>query len=468
VDWLTAEGSWLSRLLLQRSLAGIYLIAFFVARNQFPALLGERGLTPVPRYLGHVSFRRAPSLFHWRYSDRLLRAVAWTGVVVAAACLAGVPERGPLAVSMLAWALLWVLYLSIVNVGQIWYGFGWESLLLEAGFLAVFLGSAETSPPALVLFAFRWLLFRLEFGAGLIKLRGDPCWRDLTCLEYHHETQPMPNPLSWWFHRLPRSLHRVEVLANHGTQLVVPWFLFAPQPVAAVAAAVIMVTQAWLVLSGNFSWLNVLTMALAFAALGLGGSPPELSAPAWHQVLVVGVTALVVVLSWWPVRNMIGRRGQAMNASFNQLHLVNTYGAFGSVTKVRREIVIEGAASAGSDATWREYEFKGKPGDVTRRPPQIAPYHLRLDWLMWFAALSPAYADAWFRPLLEKLLHGDTQTLRLLRVNPFPDAPPAVVRARLYRYQFTTRAERKASGAYWRRTLVGEFAPAVSLPHRQP
>jgi hypothetical protein len=464
VRWLTAEGSWLSRLLLQRSLAGIYLVAFLVARNQFPALLGERGLTPVTRYLRQVSFRRSPSLFHWRYSDRLLRAVSWTGVGVALACLLGLPERGPLVVSMLAWALLWVLYLSIVNVGQIWYGFGWESLLLEAGFLAVFLGSETTSPPALVLWAFRWLLFRLEFGAGLIKMRGDRCWRDLTCLQYHHETQPMPNPLSWWFHRLPRPLHRVEVLANHGTQLVVPWFLFAPQPVASGAAVVIMVTQAWLVLSGNFSWLNVVTMALAFSALGLEGSPPDLSAPGWHQVLVVAVTVLVAVLSWWPVRNLIGRGGrQAMNASFNQLHLVNTYGAFGSVTKVRNEIVIEGAASAGPGAEWREYEFKGKPGDVRRRPPQVAPYHLRLDWLMWFAALSPAYADGWFGPLLHKLLEGDTQTLRLLRVNPFPDGPPAVVRARLYRYRFTTRAERRASGVYWHRTLVGEYASPVSL-----
>jgi hypothetical protein len=461
VRWLTAEGSWLSRLLLQRSLAGVYLVAFLVARNQFPALLGERGLTPVPRYLRHVSFRRAPSIFHWRYSDRLLRAVTWVGIAAAAACLVGVPERGPLAVSMLAWAVLWLLYLSIVNVGQIWYGFGWESLLLEAGFLAIFLGSDATTPPVLILWAFLWLLFRLEFGAGLIKLRGDRCWRDLTCLQYHHETQPMPNPLSRWFHLLPRSLHRVEVLANHGTQLVVPWFLFAPQPVAAGAAVVVLVTQGWLVLSGNFSWLNVLTMTLALAALDLGGAPPDLSAPAWHQALVVGVAALVVVLSWWPVRNMIGRRGQAMNASFNQLHLVNTYGAFGSVTKVRHEIVIEGAASPGPDPEWREYEFKGKPGDVHRRPPQVAPYHLRLDWLMWFAALSPAYGDAWFGPLLRKLLEGDQQTLRLLRANPFPDAPPAVVRARLYRYRFTTRAERKATGARWHRTLVGEYAGPI-------
>jgi hypothetical protein len=181
---------------------------------------------------------------------------------------------------------------------------------------------------------------------------------------------------------------------------------------------------------------------------------------------VLALTALVVILSWWPVRNMIGRGGQAMNASFNRFHLVNTYGAFGSVTKVRHEIVIEGTAdpSPGPDAEWREYEFKGKPGDVGRRPPQVAPYHLRLDWLMWFAALSPAYADAWFGPLLQKLLEGDRPTLRLLRRDPFPDAPPAVIRARYYRYRFTTRAERRETGAWWNRVLVGEYAPPVSLP----
>ena len=148
-----------------------------------------------------------------------------------------------------------------------WYGFGWESLLLEAGFLAIFLGNDDTAPPVLVLWLVRWLLFRVEFGAGLIKLRGDPCWRDLTCLYYHHETQPMPGPLSWFFHHLPKPLHRVEVAGNHFAQLVVPFALFAPQPVASVAAAIVIVTQLWLVLSGNFAWLNWITIILAFSAI---------------------------------------------------------------------------------------------------------------------------------------------------------------------------------------------------------
>jgi hypothetical protein len=220
-----------------------YLVAFLTAVNQFRALLGERGLTPVPVFLRYTSFRRNPSIFHLYYSDRFALAVAWTGTVLSAALLAGILDHVPLAVSMVMWAALWALYLSIVNVGQVWYAFGWESLLLETGFLATFLGNAGTAPPAPILWLLRWLLFRLEFGAGLIKLRGDPCWRDLTCLYYHHETQPMPSPLSWLFHRLPRPLHRIEVAGNHLAQLVMPFAFFAPQPVASIGAGYIIATQ---------------------------------------------------------------------------------------------------------------------------------------------------------------------------------------------------------------------------------
>jgi hypothetical protein len=208
VDWFSASGYWLSRLVFQRALAVVYLIAFVAALNQFRPLIGERGLLPVPRFLGAVTFRQSPTIFKLRYSDRLFAAAAWTGAAVSVAAVLGLTERGPAWASMLAWAVLWGLYLSIVNVGQTWYGFGWESLLLEAGFLAIFLGSSKTAPPTLVLWLLRWLLFRVEFGAGLIKIRGDRCWRDLTCLSYHHETQPMPNPLSWYFHHLPDGLTR--------------------------------------------------------------------------------------------------------------------------------------------------------------------------------------------------------------------------------------------------------------------
>lgn len=472
MDWFSSPEYWLGRLLLQRALASLYLVAFIAAANQFRPLLGERGLLPVPDFVAAVPFRRTPSIFHFRYSDRLLLTVAWTGAAVAVAAVLGLPERGPIWLSMLAWLTLWVLYLSIVNVGQTFYAFGWESLLLEAGFLAIFLGPASTAPPLLVIWLFRWLLFRLEFGAGLIKLRGDPCWRDLTCLHFHHETQPMPNPLSWYFHRLPKPLHRVEVLANHFAQVVAPWGLFAPQPVAAIAGGIIVATQSWLIVSGNFSWLNFLTLTCAAMAFDNGmldglvsARPPELhNAPAWFAAVVIALALIAAALSYWPIRNLASRR-QLMNYSFNPVHLVNTYGAFGSITRERYEVVIEGTDTAelGPATPWKEYEFKGKPGDPKRRPPQVAPYHRRLDWLMWFAALSPAYARDWFGPLLLRLLQNDPATLRLLRDNPFPERPPRCVRAVLYQYRFSTWRERRGTGAWWVRTPAGEYTPPVSL-----
>jgi len=469
VNWFTASEYWWSRLVFQRALAGLYFVAFLAAALQFRALIGERGMLPVPRFVARVPFRRAPSLFQLHYSDRYFALCAWTGCAVAVALAAGLDSRLPLWGGMLLWLVPWLLYLSIVNVGQTWYGFGWESLLLEVGFLAVFLGNDEVAPPIVVLFLLRWILFRVEFGAGLIKMRGDACWRKLTCLDHHHETQPMPGPLSWFFHHLPLPLHRVEVAANHVTQLAVPFLLFTPQPIATAAAALMIVTQLWLVLSGNFAWLNWITITLALSALSalrLPGDPPSLpGTPLWYEALVLAVAGLLLGLSYHPVRNMLSRR-QIMNRSFDPLHLVNTYGAFGSVSRIRYEVVVEGTADdvPREDSEWKEYEFKGKPGDPRRWPRQFAPYHLRLDWMMWFAALSPAYAETWFGALVERLLENDPATLKLLRRSPFPaDAPPHYVRARLFRYRYTSWRELRETGACWERTNVREYLPPTRL-----
>ncbi|MFJ3655983.1 lipase maturation factor family protein [Streptomyces nigra] len=466
MDWFVAPEYETSRLVFQRTLAGVYLVAFLTAALQFRALLGERGLLPVPRFVARVPFRAAPSLFQLHYSDRFFAGCAWAGCAVSAALLAGVDSLVPLWAALLLWLVPWLLYLSIVNVGQTWYSFGWESLLLEVGFAAVWLGNDEVAPPVVVLFLLRWILFRVEFGAGLIKMRGDECWRKLTCLDHHHETQPMPGPLSWFFHHLPKPLHRVEVAANHVTQLVVPFLLFTPQPVATAAAALMIGTQLWLVLSGNFAWLNWITIVLALSAVAFPADPPDRpGAPLWYEVTVLVVAALLVGLSYHPVANMISRR-QVMNRSFDPLHLVNTYGAFGSVSRVRHEVVIEGTLdeTPREDSDWREYEFKGKPGDPRRWPRQFAPYHLRLDWLMWFAALSPSYAGSWFGTLMERLLENDRATLRLLRRSPFPpDEPPCFVRARLFRYRYTTWRELRETGACWERTFVREYLPPTRL-----
>ncbi|MEV0182611.1 lipase maturation factor family protein [Streptomyces sp. NPDC050625] len=466
MDWFTAPEYWWSRLIFQRALAGVYLVAFLTAALQFRALLGERGMLPIPHFLRRVRFRDAPSLFHLRYSDRLFAGCCWAGCAVSAALLAGVDSQLPLWGGLVLWLVPWALYLSVVNVGQTWYAFGWESLLLEVGFLGAFVGNDEVAPPVVVLFLLRWILFRVEFGAGLIKMRGDACWRQLTCLYYHHETQPMPGPLSWFFHHLPQPLHRVEVAANHFTQLVVPVLLFTPQPIATAAASLMIVTQLWLVLSGNFSWLNWITIVLALSALRIPAAAPSVPpTPLWYEVVVLAVAALIVWLSYHPVLNMISRR-QVMNRSFDPLHLVNTYGAFGSVSRIRYEVVVEGTLDdvLHEDARWREYEFKGKPGDPRRWPRQFAPYHLRLDWLMWFAALSPAYAGSWFGALVERLLENDRDTLKLLRSSPFPpDEPPRYIRARLFRYRYTTWRELRETGACWERTYVRDYLPPTRL-----
>jgi hypothetical protein len=481
---LAAPDYQIARLLIERGLAALYLVAFVVAWRQFPALCGDRGLEPAPRFIAAVPrFLDAPTLFRWTgYSDAKLRALSALGVAIALALLLGLPQSSRLpaeiglGLTMGAWFVLWAMYQSIVNVGGSFYSFGWETLLLEAGFLAIFLGNGAVAPPLLVLFLYRWLAFRVEFGAGLIKLRGDRCWRDLTCMDFHHETQPMPNPLSWLFHKLPRRLHRAETIGNFVAQLVLPFGLLLPQPFATVAAVLMLLTQLYLVVSGNYAWLNWVTIVVMTAAIAdpvLQAVVPNLATvpadafaatPAWFAVAVLALTLVVAVLSWFPVRNLLSPR-QAMNASFDPFRLVNTYGAFGSVSRVRDEVVVEGtdAESVDPATAWREYEFKGKPGNVRRLPPQYAPYHLRLDWLMWFLPLSSRYGERWFLPFLVKLLEGDRPTLALLRGNPFPDAPPRYVRARLYRYRFTTWRERRETGAWWARTLVGEYVQPIGL-----
>ena len=463
--------SWYSRFLFERSLALMYLVAFAVAANQFVPLLGEHGLLPASRFTQFVPFRASPSLFYLSPTDTAFRIAAWSGIALALLALSAWPQlRGTIA-SAVVWGALWLLYLSFVNVGQIFYGFGWETLLLEAGFLAIFLGGMATVPNTWIVWMYRWMLFRLMFGAGLIKLRGDQCWRDLTCLNYYFETQPIPNPLSWYFHWLPEGAHKAGVLINHFVEVVVPFGLFAPQPIAGIAGLVTVGFQGVLIASGNLSWLNWLTVVLCIPALDdrflswLPVTPPLLhDAGTVHRGAIYALAVIVALLSVAPALNMLSS-SQVMNTSFEPLHLVNTYGAFGSVTKTRYEIVIEGTDDdAVSDRTaWREYEFTGKPGDPSRRPTQIAPYHLRLDWLMWFAAFSSTPQDEWFIAFLRQLLRGDPATLSLLRSNPFPDRPPRFLRARYYRYRFTTPDERRKTGRWWNRELSGEYVPPITL-----
>jgi hypothetical protein len=476
----------LVRLLIQRGMAAIYLIGFVVVLRQFKPLLGERGLLPVTEHLPGIGFAErfaaAPGLFAWRYSDRLLDAVGWTGTVVSTLAFFGITERGPIWLSIAAWLLLWFLYLSVVNAGDRFYGFGWESMLIEAGFFTAFLGPRWMIPSVLPLLILRWMLFRTEMGAGLIKLRHDTCWRDLTCLYYHYETQPLPNPLSWYFHRLSKPMHRFSALFSHFVQVVVPFGLFAPQPVAAIAGALIILHQLILIVSGNYSWLNWLTVVLGITAfsdatLGVHSAAILAPRPLWFDIVLWIVTAATILLSIQPAVNLVSPH-QAMNRSYNRWHLVNAYGAFGSVSKERYELVLQGTADGviTPGTEWREYEFRAKPGDPKRTPPQIAPYHLRLDWLVWFIPFSIAvtphgirasHYEVWFLRFIQRLLANDHSILKLMRANPFPEQPPARIRAVLFLYRYTTPEEKRATGAWWVRRELGVYLPPLSLDDLQ-
>ncbi|HEY2124728.1 MAG TPA: lipase maturation factor family protein [Chthoniobacterales bacterium] len=473
----------LTRFVILRLLGFVYAVAFLAAAQQLVPLIGEHGLTPATHFLHSLQaalgsraagMTQVPTLFWLGISDRALVLAAWVGFGLSLVVLGGYANAVIL-------TILWAIYMSIVHVGQIWYGYGWEIQLLETGFLAIFLCPLldarpfpRSPPPLLVLWLFRWLGFRIMLGAGLIKLRGDPCWRDLTCLCYHYETQPIPNPLSLYLHFAPRWFHQIETAWNHFTELIVPWFSFGPRHARHVAGVLLVSFQVFLILSGNLSFLNWLTIIPFLACFDdtwlrrilpqalvrraeMAAEKSERSRV--HEGLAVCLIILVAYLSIAPVLNLASGR-QAMNTSFNPLDLVNTYGAFGTVGRERDEIIFEGTSDMRitGDTQWKEYEFKAKPGDPNRRPAVIAPYQPRIDWQIWFAAMASPADYPWTLHFVWKLLQNDPPTLSLLANNPFPDAPPHYIRARLYRYQFAPPGEK----GWWKREPVGDWLPALS------
>ena len=355
--------------------------------------------------------------------------------------------------------LLWIIYMSFVHIGQIFYGYGWEIQLIETGFLAMFLCPlfdprpfSKFAPPKQVIWLFRWLAFRIYLGAGLIKIRGDECWRNLTCLYHHYETQPIPNPLSPYFHFMPKWFHKLGVLWNHFAELIVPFFVFYPKFLRHIAGILLISFQFILILSGNLSFLNWLTILPAIACFD--DSFFRKIMPRWiiqkaeysqknqkiYRLQPYVTWALVVLVAWLsiPVIQNLFSSHQYMNTSFTKFPLVNTYGAFGSVGKERYELILEGTQDKTIDqkTQWKEYEFKAKPGNIYRKHPIIAPYQPRIDWQIWFAAMQRPEHNPWLIHLIWKLLDNDKDALSLLANNPFPDSSPKYIRVQFYRYEF--------------------------------
>ncbi|MEE2657617.1 MAG: lipase maturation factor family protein [Candidatus Latescibacterota bacterium] len=472
----------LTRWLFLRLLGLIYSCAFYVLLFQLEPLIGRNGLLPVRLYLDRFGasgggFFELPSLMWLHSGDGFMLALATFGLGLSLLLLVGYATGAHL-------LALWFLYTSFVNVGQLFYGYGWEILLLETGFLAVFLcpfvgdgwRHRSLAPERTVLWLLRWLLFRVMFGAGLIKIRGDACWTDLTCLLYHYESQPIPNPISPLLHHMPAWFHAAGVLFNHLVELVAPFLLFATPRVRWVGAGLIAVFQMILIVSGNLAFLNHLTIAVCVAGFddrlwvqvlparfvswvrtpNASVGPPVPKAPRrWAAAVLLLVVAY---LSINPVTNLLSSR-QAMNTSFDRLHLVNTYGAFGSVGKVRNEVILLGTTDPkpGPHSEWKEYEFNCKPGDPTRRPCWMSPYHYRVDWQIWFAAMTDYRTQPWIVHFAYKLLVADPGALGLLARDPFNGERPTALRADLYRYRFAPVGDT----AWWLRERIGEYLPLL-------
>jgi hypothetical protein len=480
VRWCTPRRYTLTRFVILRLLGVVYVFAFLGIILQGPALLGSHGLTPVATSVQGQSFWDVLSVFVLDPSDAALAAWAWLGLALGVACAGGYANLPSLLV-------LWFIYGSYERVGQLWFGFGWEIQLLETTLIAAVLAHPwdprplrAPAPPMTGIALARWLVFRIMLGAGLIKWRGDACWRELTCLDWHFETQPIPNPLSPVFHHLPHAALAAGVVLNHVVELVAPWFVFGPRIARLIAGSLMLAFQLVLIVSGNLAFLNWLTIVPILACFDddflLAILPPR--ARAWvnarmlapttparitgHRVWAWVFAAIVAVKSLVVVDNLLAiDHPQAMNRSYDRLALVNTYGAFGSVGDVRHELVIEGTLSAdpgAPDSEWRAYELPCKPGDLTRRPCVLGPYHRRLDWLIWFSAMYDTPHDPWIVHLVWKLLDGDVGIRRELAVDPFDGSPPRWVRIRRFVYHL----EAWSADAWWTRDSEQLWLPPMS------
>jgi hypothetical protein len=481
----------LVRWLFLRALGLVYLVAFVSLLVQVHGLIGSRGILPAGTlmdaartyfdgaHVGIERYRVLPTLGWISASDASLVAQCAGGAVAAAFVTAGLLE-GP------ALALCWLLYLSLVTLGQDFLGFQWDNLLLEAGLIAIGTGAWSAlrarvvrphEPSRVVVWLFRWLAFRLMFESGCVKLlSGDATWRHLTALTFHYETQPLPTWIGWYAHQLPAWFQEASCAGVFIVELAVPFLVFAPRRLRIIGGLVMAVFQVLILLTGNYTFFNYLTLAIflwladdaalrriAPRALAARLSPtdvPRVPPSMAGRALAIAAAVVLVVASVVPLAGMFGipaislAPAEALARELAPLRSVNGYGLFAVMTTARPEIRVEGSDDG---VTWKAYRFKYKPGDVTARPRFVAPYQPRLDWQMWFAALGTAPTTPWFMNFCERLLQGSPDVLALLAGNPFPDHPPRYIRAELEDYRFTDLATHRATGAWWTSTPKGEY-----------
>jgi predicted DCC family thiol-disulfide oxidoreductase YuxK len=457
-----------------RLFGAIYVAAFASLGVQVLGLIGHDGIMPAGEFfaaahraLGDSAYRFLPSLFWLDWSDAALVAGTWLGMALGCLVILDRWTRAALAGSF-------ALYLSYVYAGQAFMSFQWDALLLEVGFLAIFL----TGGSSIIVWLFRWLVFRYMFLAGIVKLlSGDSAWAGLTALEYHFWTQPLPTPLAWYAAQLPAWLLIGATAAALIVELACVFLIFLPRRLRAAAACCILLLQSLILLTGNYNFFNLLTMLLCvflFDDAALRRLVPRrlesraqsrAPRPGRAATVVAALLALIVlplgVNRIWQalVQADVPLLG-AVSRAIAPFQIVNPYGLFAVMTTTRPEIGIEGSADG---IEWREYVFRYKPGPLSRPPRWNIPHQPRLDWQMWFAALGNIRENPWMISLMRRLLEGTPSVLALLDSDPFAGAPPRYVRARIYDYRFADRRTHSATGQWWERRLEGDYFPAISL-----
>ena len=498
-----------------RALGTIYLIAFVSLWVQVDGLVGSDGMSPANQFLpavraqiGPDAYAFLPTLCWFGQSDAFLHFLCGSGVLFSLLLIFGIAP----AIWLVA---LFVLYLSLTIAGQIFFNFQWDVLLLEAGFLSIFFApwrlwprrfsveavvpaannfhpagdmpatalatpSRQQEPPVsrAGLFLLKLLLFKLMLMSGVVKLTsGDPSWWNLTALDYHYWSQPLPTVFGWLADKSPEWFKHFSVAFCLAIEIVAPFFIWAPRRLRLGAAGLMIFLQVGIGLTGNYCFFNLLTIALCLLLIddsvtrmslrGVRGQRGALFLPdrlgAWGAVAVFILTFPINAWLIFSAFKPLARPPRALANVYERLEafrIVNGYGLFRVMTKDRCEIVLEGSTD-GID--WLPYEFKWKPGDVKRAPGWCAPHQPRLDWQMWFAALETPQENRWLIALVFRLLQGSRDVSGLLSRNPFPDKPPRYVRAMFYRYRFTTVDERHQIGAWWKREELREYFPALSL-----
>ncbi len=473
-----------ARWIFLKGLALIYAVAFASLGVQILGLVGAKGILPAGMLLkalasrfGPERFFMLPTLVWLNDSDFFLQILPWGGVFLAALAFWGICQP-------LIFFLLWIFYLSLVSVGEDFLAFQWDNLLLEAGLLAVFWspfawkGGFQKIPCGLTRRLVAWLLFRLMFSSGVVKLgSGDPAWAGLTAMAYHYQTQPLVSWTSWYFHHLPLWFHKASCAGMFVIELGLPFLMFMPRRPRFLAFSGFLALHLLIMVSGNYCFFNLLSILLALTLLDDSFWPPRLLAWAgkpkeegqarkWRALIFLPLAAVLFLVTAGQVAGQLkipfradGILG-AVPKFLRPFRSANPYGLFAVMTTKRPEIILEGSRDG---VTWEAYEFKYKAGDPLRRPGFVQPHQPRLDWQMWFAALGSYRSDPWIVNLCVRLLEGSPEVLKLLGKNPFPGNPPRYLRAVTYDYRFTDPETRRRTGAWWQREYQGPYLPAISL-----